>query len=121
MLRIRMLSGSEVANVPVEERSNVRSLKQQLTHQHGLPPRFRQRLLRHGENLDDTAELDSPVNLDLVLLPFADVSEAQVNDLLTNVRDDSLEEVADPGTLQSYRGLTNYLYYVGEFLTMIIV
>ena len=99
MLHVRMLSGSEVASVPLGELSNVRSLKQQLTHLHGLPPRFRQRLLCRGENLDDTAELDCPMNLDLVLLPFADVSDEQVNELLTNVREDSIEEAAGSGTL----------------------
>ena len=93
--------------MPLGELSNVRSLKQQLTHLHGLPPRFRQRLLRGGENLDDTAELDSPMNLDLVLLPFAEVSETQVNDLLTNVREDSKEEAAVSGTLNPKPRLSN--------------
>ena len=64
MLRVRMLSGAEVTSVPLEELSDVRCLKQRLTHLHGFPPRFRQRLLLHGANLEDAAELDCPMSLD---------------------------------------------------------
>ena len=42
MLQIRMLSGEEVASIPVEEVSNVREVKRRLQQLHGLPPRFRQ-------------------------------------------------------------------------------
>ena len=69
MLRVRMLSGEEVASLPVAEVSNVRNLKRRLHQLHGLPPRFRQRLLLQGANLDDDDIFDSPLDLDLVLQP----------------------------------------------------
>ena len=37
-----------------------------------LSPTFRQRLLHRGENLEETAMLRSPMDLDLVVLPFTD-------------------------------------------------
>ena len=70
MLRVRTLAGEEVASIPVMELSDVMALKQQLHRLHGLPTRFRQRLF-HGSNLlEDAAKLDSPLDLDLVLLPY---------------------------------------------------
>ena len=81
MLRIRVLSGEALTSIPVEEVHDVRGLKQCLNQQHGLPPRFRQRVLLHGEMLEDTANLDSPMDLDLVVLAFADVSQSDVDDL----------------------------------------
>ena len=48
-----MLSGAEVASIPVEELSDVRALKQTLHLFHGLPPRFRQRLVLRGDPLLD--------------------------------------------------------------------
>ena len=61
MLRIRMMSGEEVASMPAVELSDVRTLKQQLNWLHGLPSRFRQRLFLCGTPLDDSANLDSTV------------------------------------------------------------
>ena len=54
MLRIRKLTGEEVASLPLAELSDVKMLKQRLHQQHGLPPCFRQRLL---ELADDIATL----------------------------------------------------------------
>ena len=68
MLQIKMLSGEGVASIPVEGTNDVRGLKQKLNELHGLPPRFRQRVLLHGESLEDTVKLDCPMDLDLVLL-----------------------------------------------------
>ena len=73
MLRVRMLSGEVVASIPSEELEDVndaRSLKQRLHRLHGLPPRFRQRLFHCGRPLDDMdrLELDSPMDVELVLL-----------------------------------------------------
>ena len=67
----------------VGEVSDVRSLKRRLSRLHGLPPRFRQRLLCDGTALEDAEELDSPLDLQLVLLPFADASHPQVYKLAT--------------------------------------
>ena len=48
MLHITLLSGAEIAHVPLVELADVKALKQQLHAHHGLPPRFRQRLLYEG-------------------------------------------------------------------------
>eukprot|EP00439_Symbiodinium_sp_Y106_P067839 s742_g11.t1 len=55
----------EVASLPISELSDVKSLKQRL-QQHGLPPRFRQRLLHEGNNLDDAVMLDSLMDLQVL-------------------------------------------------------
>ena len=53
MLRIRMLSGEEVTSIPLEEVGSVKEVKQRLHQLHGLPPRFRQKLLLQGACLGD--------------------------------------------------------------------
>ena len=92
MLRVAKLSGEEVASIEVEEVSDVRSLKQRLSQLHGLPPRFRQRLLLNGRQLEDAAELDSPTDLQLVLLPFAEVSQREVDEFRDAARRGSVSE-----------------------------
>ena len=52
MLRVWTVSGEELAVLPKEELSDVRALKSHLRQLHGLP-RFRQKLLHEGCNLDD--------------------------------------------------------------------
>ena len=100
MLRLRMLSGEAVTSIPVEEIHAVRALKQRLAQRHGLPPRFRQRVLFQAEILEDTVTLDSPMNLDLVLLPFANVSEGQMRDLAVAALQGSVSQV---GRFESVR------------------
>ena len=93
MLQVRLLSGEAVTSIPVEEICDVRSLKQLLTQLHGLPPRFRQRVLAHGKDLEDSATLDSPMDLCLVLLSFTDVPQSQVDDLTAIAQQGSMTEV----------------------------
>ena len=93
MLRITGLSGDPVTMVPVEKVTDVRSLKQHLHQRHGCPPRFRQRLFLHGKTLEDSVELESSMDLDLVLLSFADVSQAQADDLAAAAKQGRLAEV----------------------------
>ena len=71
MMRIRQISGEELA-ITLEEDlvPDVRALKQHLNQGHGLPPRFRQRLLFHGKCLEDTAALHPGMELELVVLAF---------------------------------------------------
>ena len=83
MLRIRLLSGADFASIPVAELADVRALKQRLNRLHGLPTRFRQRLLLRGCPLDDSAKVDSPMDLDLILLTHSDSSPAQADELAT--------------------------------------
>ena len=61
----------------------MRSLKRQLHKLHGFPPRFRQRILHLDNCLDDDVELDSPMDVELVLLMYASPSETQVSDMLS--------------------------------------
>ena len=71
MLRISRISGEQLT-VALEEDlfPDVRALKQHLNQRQGLPPRFRQRLLLHGQCLEDTATLHSAMELELVVLAF---------------------------------------------------
>ena len=105
MLRVRMLSGEEVASLPVEEVSNVLELKRRLHQLHGLPPRFRQRLLLQGANLDDAHTFDSPLDLDLVLQPFSSVCQTQLDELLPAARDGSV-------------GKAGYFHFQGRQVTI---
>ena len=84
MLHIRMISGEELTSMPVEEVSSVRDVKRRLQGLHGLPPRFRQRLLLQGSNrkLDDADEVASPLDLQLVVLSFSSPSPTQVDQLM---------------------------------------
>ena len=94
MLRIRMLSGEEVVSVPLGEVVNVLALKQRLNMLHGLPNRFRQRLLFRGSPLDDAATLSSPADLELVLLTHSDAAETQVEELVTAAANGSATEAS---------------------------
>ena len=73
MLRIiiRRVSGEELT-ITLEEAlvPDVRALKQHLNQVHGLPPRFRQRLLLGGQCLEDNATLQLGMELELVMLAF---------------------------------------------------
>ena len=86
MLHVRLLSGEVVTSIPVEELSDVRDLKRRLNQLHGLPSRFRQRLLLNDGTLEDADKLEAPLDLHLVILPFADVSRSQVNELAIAAR-----------------------------------
>eukprot|EP00439_Symbiodinium_sp_Y106_P001685 s1510_g1.t1 len=107
-----------VAFIPeeeLEELSDVKSLKQHLNQVHSVAPRFRQRLFRHGESLKETAMLDSAVDLYLVVLPFTDVSQSQVENLVAAALSGSTTEVEsmlqlpqDPDSLD-YDGCTALL------------
>ena len=80
LLHVWNAAGEALFACPVEKLSDVQTLKRQLQKLCGAP-RFRQRLL-HGNNLlDDDAQLDSPIDLQLVLLPFCSTSYKQVIEL----------------------------------------
>ena len=82
-LRVIQLSGEQVAAVPGEELRNVKALKQRLHQRHGMPPRFRQRLLLNGTEatLDDHAKLHASMVLQILRLPFRSASYADVVEL----------------------------------------
>ena len=101
MLRITRLSGEDLASLPLAELSDVKALKQRLHKQHGLPPRFRQRLLHAGNALEDAVILtsvmesaghedtalsdsvkpDAVMNLQLLVLEFSEASDVQRTEL----------------------------------------
>ena len=66
MLRVWKASGEELVAIP-SEGLTVRALKKHLQSFCGLP-RFRQRLLLGGENLQDDESLEFPTDRDLQLV-----------------------------------------------------
>ena len=71
MVRINTISGEELTTALKEDLvPDVRALKQHLHQLHDLPPRFRQRLLLHGQCLEDSAALHPAMELQLVVLAF---------------------------------------------------
>ena len=77
----------------VEELSDVKELKQQLNRLHGLPTRFRQRLFVGGIPLDDSVPLATPMELQLLLLPYSVTSETQAEELVSASTNGSVTEV----------------------------
>ena len=100
-LQVRMLSGEEVASMPLMEVRDVRAVKQRLNQLHRLPTRFRQRIFFCGNRLDDATKLDMPMDLELVLLPYAPPSQMQVNELITASADGSMSKVGVPRSSES--------------------
>ena len=98
MLQISRMSGEELAIALEEELvPDVKALKQHLNQLHDLPPRFRQRLLLHGQCLEDTATLHSAMALELVVLAF-----------IPNRSPDEVQEftaAAEAGDLEKVRSL----------------
>ena len=93
MLRVCTLSAEELLTTPIGELTNVKELKQKIDETCGVP-RFRQRLLLEGVSLDDTTILDSPMDLQLVLLPlFRPEDHSQVRELIDAAKDGRLPEV----------------------------
>ena len=80
-------------SIPLQGMHDVRGLRRHLNQLRGFPLGFRQRLLLNGETLEDAVKLNSPMDLDLVLVQFVDASEEQVTNLLRAARGGSLAEV----------------------------
>ena len=70
MLRIWQMSGQELPAVSMAQISHVRDLKESLRRQHGFPMCMQQ-LLHKGTSLDNSTELDAPIDLQLVLIPLS--------------------------------------------------
>ncbi|CAE7533507.1 ASB3 [Symbiodinium sp. CCMP2592] len=69
MLRVWRVSGEELISIPVEELTNAGELKRRLQSVCGWPKSF-QRLLHEGAPLEDDAQLDEPMDVQLVMLPL---------------------------------------------------
>eukprot|EP00439_Symbiodinium_sp_Y106_P080400 s49_g19.t1 len=93
MLRVASLAGEELAIIPLDELTDVKSLKQLLQRTHGFPPRFRQQLLLNQKLLDDAFKLDTAMDLQLVLLTFSSTSQAQTHELTAALTTASAVEV----------------------------
>ena len=109
MLRITLLSGEEVASLPLKELSDVKALKQRLHEQHRLPPRFRQRLLHEGKTLDDAVALDSAMDLQMLII---EAWEDQRPELC---------EAARAGLVTEARQLSLHQYFEGLVFRLIIL
>ena len=68
-------------------------LKRHLHQLHGFPLGFRQRILLHDTCLQDAEKLDSTMDLQIVLLDFAEDSHQDVEDLVASAREGSLSKV----------------------------
>ncbi|CAE7573519.1 mask [Symbiodinium sp. CCMP2456] len=93
LVRVWKTSGEEIASLPVDELSDVKALKRYLEPLCGTP-RFRQRLLNDGVMLDDGAVLNSPLDLQLVLLRFSDASD-NMDANLSKAAEEGLEALVE--------------------------
>ena len=96
MLRITLLSGEEVASLPLTELSDVKALKQRLHQQHGMPPRFRQRLLHDGSTLGDDVKLETAMDLQILIVDFDKAAEVLRLDLYDAAGLGNLTQVGRP-------------------------
>ncbi|CAE7853601.1 ANK1, partial [Symbiodinium necroappetens] len=94
MLRVWLASGALLVSVPVEELSDVKSLKRNLQLLCKVP-RFRQRLLHQGVALDDKERLELPTDVHLVMLPFASATEEQRDELVNAVEQNRLPQIEE--------------------------
>ena len=95
MLQITMISGEELT-IALEENliTDVKALKQDLSQRQCLPPRFRQRLLLHGQCLEDTAIVHPGMELELVILAFvSDPSPDEMQEFTAAARAGDLDKV----------------------------
>ena len=67
-------------------------MKQCLHQLHGLPPRFRQRLLLQGSSLHDADKLDSPLDLEVVVLSLTSASQTEADEIMAAANLGMVEE-----------------------------
>ena len=84
MVSVWRASGAQLVTIPLEELSDVLTLKRYLQGICGRP-RFQQRLLYDGMDLKDSFKFPSPMDVQLVLLPLSDASESERRELLDAV------------------------------------
>ena len=90
MLHVSCLSGETYA-VPIEVCGDAKSLKACLSCSWGLPPRFQQRLVLEGSELEDSKLLEASMELNLLLLPLRSTHK---DELFTAIRLGSASQVA---------------------------
>lgn len=94
MLHIWLASGQHVASLSSEGFNDVLALKRHLQRLCGRP-RFRQRLLNQGSLLDETEEVATRTDLQLVLLPFESISLDEVEELIDAAADGQVMKVEE--------------------------
>ena len=95
MLRVHLVSGEKLADIPVDELSDVRALKTCLQPLCGAP-RFRQRILYNSSILADTEVLREPLQkVQLILLPFEATTQLQVDELRSAARNGNAMEAEE--------------------------
>ena len=92
MIRVRRVTGEELAAIPVEELSDVASLQRWLRAKHGMPVSLQQ-LLHDNRKLEDHDMLGAPMELQLILATTAQDTEAK----------DELYEAASAGEVEVVR------------------
>ena len=92
MLSITLLSGEELTCLPLTELSDVKALKQRLHEQHGLPPRFRQRLFHEGNTLDDAVQLDTAMDVQILIVAFIENWEEEGPELCEAAASDRVDQ-----------------------------
>ena len=78
MLYVWSISGKELASMAMEELTTVEALKQHLRLLHSIPLCIPVQLLHDGEPMDDAVVLDSPMDVQMVLLPISSTEMKQV-------------------------------------------
>ena len=86
MLHVWGVAGEKVATIAVQELGDVLSLKRRLHKLCGLP-RFRQRLLQSGTALQDETSPDTDLEVQLLLLPFQDIPQRDVDTFISAAAD----------------------------------
>ena len=127
MLQVWSLSGDNLLDLPPEELTTVRGLKQRLSTPSGVS-RFRQQLVQNGTCLDDDAKLISTDNVQLCVVPFVRPSPDQLAELY-NVASNGLADVEevlqrpqDPDlALRHGRTLLHCLSFAGDVDSMALV
>eukprot|EP00439_Symbiodinium_sp_Y106_P070348 s2440_g12.t1 len=95
MLSITLLSGEELTCLPLTELSDVKALKQRLHEQHGLPPRFRQRLFHEGNTLDDAVQLDTAMDVQILIVAFIENWEEEGPELCEAAASDRVDQAEE--------------------------
>ena len=121
MLDVWSTSGNIVTSISVEGLTDVRELKKQLKQVCGVT-RFRQRLLHEQKTLDDEFNLDAldpPFDLQLVVLPFSDVSDDNAIELREAASNGSLDRVEEilqrPQHPDSFMADRDFMINLGRF------
>ena len=94
MLRVWRVSGEELHTVPVDELSDVATLKRQLRSKHGFPVCFQQ-LLHESRRLAEDEKLDAAVDVQLIISPLVEGADGM----------EELLEAVETGDAQLARAL----------------